>query len=82
MKLTLANIFHDPIEQVADHRSKLQIDKMKMDRFFSVFLDKAKFDEENLDTPEWFTYREMLKEYDKLSEMIKAANYRLGTTRV
>ena len=58
-------------------KNNLIIDKMKLDKFFSVFLDQYEMTEEELDTPEWFTYREMLKEYDRVNELIKAADYRI-----
>lgn len=58
-------------------KNKLVIDKMKLDRFFSVFLDKYEMTEEDLDTPEWFTYREMLKEYDRVNHLIKTTDYRI-----
>ncbi len=58
-------------------RSKLQIEKMKMDKFFSMFLEKfeRKMDPDNTDTPVWKLYKQKLKEYDKINHGIKTANY-------
>lgn len=53
----------------------LVIEKMKLDRFFSVFLEQYEMDEENLDTPEWHTYREMTKEYDRIDRLLKTADF-------
>lgn len=58
-------------------KDKLVIDKMKLDKFFSVFLDQYEMTDDNLDTPEWFTYREMLKEYDRVNHLIKTTDYRI-----
>lgn len=65
----------------ADHsdlfniKGQLQIEKMKLDRFFSVFLDQNEMDEDHLDTPVWFTYKEMLKEYDRVDQLLKSADF-------
>lgn len=65
-----------PVE-FAGIKNTLVIDKMKLDKFFSVFLDKYEITEDNLDTPEWFTYREMLKHYDHINNLIKTIDYRI-----
>jgi hypothetical protein len=53
--------------------------KMKLDKFFSMFLDKLgdKMDPDETDTPVWKLYREKTKEYSELDQAIKAANYYL-----
>lgn len=53
--------------------------KMKLDKFFSMFLDKLgdKMDADETDTPVWKLYREKTKEYSELEQAIKAANYYL-----
>lgn len=58
-------------------RSKLQIEKMKMDKFFSMFLEKfeRKMDPDKTDTPVWKLYKQKLKEYDKITHGITTANY-------
>lgn len=58
-------------------KNTLTVDKMKLDRFFSIFLDRYEMTEDNLDTPEWFTYREMLKHYDHINNLIKTTDYRI-----
>jgi hypothetical protein len=50
---------------------------MKLDKFFSIFLDQYEMTEDDLDTPEWFTYREMLKHYDQITDLIKKTDYRI-----
>lgn len=58
-------------------RNKLYNDRMKMDKFFSVFLENNEMDEEDLNTPEWITYREMLKDYERVQSLILRTNYRI-----
>jgi hypothetical protein len=55
----------------------LQIQKMKLDKFFSMFLEKfeRKMDADKTDTPVWKLYKAKLKEYDKISQELKNTNY-------
>lgn len=55
----------------------LQADKMKLDKFFTAFLDSTKLDSDDLDNPEWTVYHEMLKSYDQVSSQIQYVQYRL-----
>ena len=60
-----------------EEKNRLIVEKMKMDRFFTLFLDKfeRKMDPDKPNTPIWKLYKEKLKEYDKLQRDIKAAEY-------
>jgi hypothetical protein len=57
--------------------NSLQIEKMKLDKFFSMFLEKfeRKMDADKTDTPVWKLYKTKLKEYDKISQELKNTNY-------
>jgi len=57
--------------------SNLIAEKMKMDKFFSMYLDKfeRKMDSETPNTPIWDLYKKKLKEYSELDRTIKAAQY-------
>jgi hypothetical protein len=57
--------------------NSLQIEKMKLDKFFSMFLEKfeRKMDADKTDTPIWKLYKTKLKEYDKVSQEIKNTQY-------
>jgi hypothetical protein len=57
--------------------NSLQIEKMKLDKFFSMFLEKfeRKMDADKTDTPVWKLYKAKLKEYDKVSQEIKNTKY-------
>lgn len=65
---------------LAEKYKSLQIEKMKLDKFFSLFLDKfeRKMDPDKTDTPIWKLYRTKLKEYDKISQELKHTNYWIG----
>jgi len=56
-------------------RNELIVDKMKLDKFFSVFLDEHDLTEENTCTPEWHTYKEMLKNYETIQSLINSTDY-------
>jgi hypothetical protein len=60
-----------------EQRQELIIEKMKMDKFFSMFLEKfeRKMDPDKTDTPIWNLYKSKLKEYDKLNHGIRTAEY-------
>jgi hypothetical protein len=57
--------------------NSLQIQKMKLDKFFSMFLEKfeRKMDSDKTDTPIWKLYKTKLKEYDKVSQELKNTEY-------
>lgn len=58
--------------------SDLIIQKMHLDKQFSIFLDQNTLDEDNTDTPEWKTYKTMLKDYEAISYKIKLAEFKMG----
>jgi hypothetical protein len=55
----------------------LHVQKMKLDKFFSMFLEKfeRKMDPDNTNTPIWKLYKSKLKEYEKVDHEIKATMY-------
>jgi len=57
--------------------NSLQIEKMKLDKFFSMFLEKfeRKMDPDKTDTPVWKLYKAKLKEYDKVNQELKHTEY-------
>jgi hypothetical protein len=60
-----------------EKRNSLQIEKMKLDKFFSMFLEKfeRKMDPDKTDTPVWKLYKQKLKEYDKLNQELRHTDY-------
>lgn len=71
-------------QAIADARAKMLVERMKMDKFFSLFLDKfeRKMDPDNTDTPIWKLYKAKLKEYEELQRSIKSSNYYLTRPNV
>jgi hypothetical protein len=62
---------------LSEKYNSLQIEKMKLDKFFSMFLEKfeRKMDADNTDTPVWKLYKDKLKEYDKVNQELKHTEY-------
>jgi hypothetical protein len=57
--------------------NSLLLEKMKLDKFFSMFLEKfeRKMDPDNTNTPIWKLYKTKLKEYEKVDREIKSTMY-------
>ena len=60
-----------------DKRNKLVAERMKLDKFFTMFLDKfeRKMDPEKPNTPIWKLYRQKHAEYSKLTQEIRNTEY-------
>ena len=60
-----------------ERHNELILQKMKLDKFFSMFLEKfeRQMDSDNTDTPVWKLYKTKLKEYEKIDYDIKANQY-------
>lgn len=71
---TISNVGTDELISV---ENQLIVNKMKLDKFFSIFLDSVEMTEDNNGSPEWITYREMLKEYERTTTLLRAAQYKL-----
>jgi hypothetical protein len=61
----------------------LQVQKMKLDKFFSLFLEKfeRQMDSDKIDTPVWKLYKNKLKEYEKVDHELKATGYWINKER-
>lgn len=59
--------------------SDLLKERMRQDKFFSMFLEKfeRKMDHENTKTPIWTLYKKKREAYAKLDSLIKSAEYQL-----
>lgn len=69
---------------IADAKAQLLVERMKLDNFFSMFLDKfeRKMDPENTNTPIWKLYKQKMKEYGELERTIKSSTYYLTRPNV
>lgn len=70
-------MYNTSMTELLNKRHELLVQKMKMDKFFSLFLDKfeREMDPEKPNTPIWKLYKEKLKEYGVLSQEIKNIEY-------
>jgi len=61
----------------------LTVQKMKLDKFFSMFLEKfeRQMDPDKTDTPVWKLYKNKLKEYEKVDHELKATQYWINKER-
>ena len=67
----------DPV-QLHEIKYDLQIKLMKLDKFFTIFLDNAELEEEDTTTTDWKVYNEMTKEYQNVNDLIRTTDYYLG----
>jgi hypothetical protein len=60
-----------------EKRNSLIVERMKMDKFFNMFLDKfdKKLDPEKPNTPIWKLYRAKVKEYYAINQEIRNTDY-------
>lgn len=63
--------------ELLTERETLSIEKMKLDRFFSMFLDKFgdDMDPKSPNTKVWTLYKSKLNDYEKVSQSIKRLDY-------
>jgi UDP-3-O-[3-hydroxymyristoyl] glucosamine N-acyltransferase len=75
--ITLTEIYHAEYDQLFEARQKLIVDKMKLDRFFSVFLDNTDLDESEPGSDDWIIYKEMIKEYERVDHLLATTKYHI-----
>lgn len=76
--ITVQEISSAPYNVLCEIKNNLIVQKMKLDRFFSVFLDSVELSEENVGDDDWTTYREMLKDYNEVEHLLRTADYYIG----
>lgn len=62
---------------LTEKRNELVVQKMKLDKFFSLYLEKfeRKMDPDKPNTPIWKLYKTKLKEYGALNQEIRNTEY-------
>ena len=75
---TLSDISSASYDKLLEIKNDLIVQKMKLDRFFSVFLDSVELSDENVGDDNWITYREMLKDYNEVEHLIRTTDYYIG----
>lgn len=72
--------YADPSATITDLYHTFIVEKMKLDKYFSQFLDENEEEmnqSENFDSASWQTYREKLKEYDAIERLVTHSKYYL-----
>lgn len=64
---------------IATRQSELLVERMKLDKFFSMYLDKfeKKMNPDITETPVWTLYKKKLREYEDVQRAIKLSDYYL-----
>jgi len=75
--ITVTDIYRSDPTKLQSILDKLIVDKMKIDKFFSIFLDNTELEETNTDTDDWTTYKEMLKEYERIDHLLTTSRYHI-----
>jgi|LakMenE01Jun11ns_1017448.scaffolds.fasta_scaffold8993905_2 hypothetical protein len=75
----------DPDASLYEIHKSFVIEKMKMDKYFSIFLDDNEHEmnlSENYDSPAWVTYKQKMKEYNDIERFVNQSRYYLSKTNV
>ena len=65
-------------KELQEMHQELIVNKMRLDKFFSIFLEENELDHDDLDDPNWVIYKDRLSEYRTTSHLIKRAEYHMG----
>lgn len=82
MNKELLEIYRADRTKLFEIQQKLIIEKMKLDKFFSVFLDNNDLEESEIDSDDWVTYKEMLKEYERVDHLLTTTRYHIKHNHV
>lgn len=75
IEITRADISEQKLESLPNIYQQLLVNRMLMDKEFTLFLDKTPLREENTNTEAWSLYKAKLAKYEKLSQLITIAEY-------
>ena len=75
--ITTVKIAHSDRTELDKIYQELIHEKMVLDKFFSFFLADNELDHDSPNTPEWKIYKERLKEYTEISNLIKSTEYQM-----
>ena len=62
---------------LSNRYDELLLERARLDKFFSIFLNEYDLEEEELDSPVWVTYKSKLNEYSSLNLKIKTVEFKL-----
>ena len=67
-----------PKNELQLKRNEFVTEKMKLDKFFSIFLEEHNLDMEDINSKNWLIYKQKLTEYEVINQKIKWSDYYLG----
>lgn len=73
--ITITDIASSNPEELSVIKGNLVVEKMRLDKFFSNFLDQHELREDELETPEWQQYHSMYKEYETINALIASTEF-------
>ena len=78
--LTVYDISSAPYDQLIKYNQELIVERMKMDKEVSIFLDEHELRETEPDTEEWTQYHQYMDKYASVQHLLKLTEYYLGRT--
>ena len=78
--LTIYNMSSASRDQLLQYNQELVVERMKMDKEVSIFLDKHDLKETEPDTKEWSQYHRYMDKYASVQHLLKLTEYYLGRT--
>ena len=76
--MSIAQLGRIPKAELTQKRNEFLMEKMKLDKFFSVFLEEHNLDMEEHNSKNWLIYKQKLAEYQLLNQKIKWSDYYLS----
>ena len=76
--LTQRKLAQIPLDQLDQVYAELIVERMVMDKFFSVFLEENTLSEVDTTTDQWNTYKAKLAQYEILCRLIQTTQYYLN----
>lgn len=80
--ITLSDVYRAGGSRLLEVEQQLIVDKMKLDKFFSVFLYNTDLDESDLGSDDWTTYKEMMKEYERVDHLLATTKYHINQSYI
>jgi len=73
--ITREQIYKASPDELSQFHNDLLIERMKMDKICSTFLDETEMSEERDDSPEWKRYVELTAQYSEILALINTITF-------
>ena len=77
MNVTLTEIYGSKPRELDTIHQQLIVEKMKLDKFFSIFLDNSDLEDEDYGSDDWLTYKSMLENYKHINHLLNITTHKL-----